>query len=80
MGIQIGRVVIERRHGPEWCGLLFYEEDGRERILPWSVASPSDRQLVLKLFPSNRDGHLDAVQEHYQVLADAIVAEVRPSS
>jgi len=78
VSIEIGQVVVERRHGHAWCGLLLYALDGQERILPWSADMGSPRQLVLKLFPSPRDGHLEAVQIHYRELADAIVAQVQP--
>lgn len=76
MTVEIGKVVIERRDGPVFCGILFYRADETARYLPWSVDLKDPKQVVLKLFPPESNNNLEIVRSHYERMADAIVDQV----
>lgn len=76
MTVEIGDCVIERRDGPTFCGILFYNADQTNRYLPWSVDIQNPRQIVLKLFPPDERSNFEIVRDHYERMADAIVDQV----
>lgn len=76
--MEIERVVVERRDGNTYCGVLTYAHAWRTQLLTWSCAVEPDRKLVLLLYPSSSGATYPEVQTHYRMLADAILAEVFP--
>ena len=79
MAVEIENIVIERRDGPLFCGLLFYWADKTARYVPWSVNLENPKQVVLKLFPPDTQSNLELVKGNYEAMADAIVDRVMSS-
>lgn len=69
-------MVVERRDGDTFCGVLTYSHAWRQQMLTWSCAVEAERKLVLLLYPANTGGNYPEVQTHYRVLADAILAAI----
>ncbi len=76
MTVDIENVVIERKDGSLFCGILFYSADEIARYVPWSVSLENPKQVVLKLFPPDAESNLEIVRDHYEAMADAIVDHV----
>ncbi|MBI6545467.1 MAG: hypothetical protein HY692_01655 [Cyanobacteria bacterium NC_groundwater_1444_Ag_S-0.65um_54_12] len=76
MTVEIEKIVIERKDGQLFCGILFYSTDKTARYLPWSVDLENPKQVVLKLFPPDTNSNLEIIRNNYEVMADAIVERV----
>jgi hypothetical protein len=71
--MQIERVVIERKDGDTFCGILTYEHALRHQMLTWSFHLDTERKVVLLLYPASSATAYPEVQLHYRELADAIL-------
>ncbi len=67
--VELDTYYVERRHEPDYCGLLFFILDGAPKYLPWTVTFlPADESTV-RLYP--HDDLYQVVDTHQDLLANA---------